>query len=348
MNGIGLGILIIFGLIGLFILWKIIKPYFKRHDTTELTTGGLGSGKTIDTVKDGIVLIRKQRLRYYYIGNPVIWLKNRFRQLANFIRSKHNAKWKKRYLKAIEKNKQRRARHIKQNKYWQLKPLRKYNKKPMLYSNIPIHFKKHLFGREREWSIKFTAPMFCLLEEIIEYSVVIIDELPQFVNQFNWNNELIQNNVNEFITFFRHYIGGFFLTNGQATDDIVCQVRRKLNIATWCFDFKKWGWPIPLFYTVRMCDIMMSDEINTMSTTFVEENTKIHFGLFPPKGTYDSRCYKPRYKNVYKKAENQERWEELTTSKILRLNRTNSPLDDTKTEQQKQEQWNKGEEIWKN
>ena len=62
MNGITLAILIIFGIIGIIILWKILKPYFIKYDSTLCLFGGLGSGKTMTGVKIAIVLIRLQRL----------------------------------------------------------------------------------------------------------------------------------------------------------------------------------------------------------------------------------------------------------------------------------------------
>ena len=94
--------------------------------------------------------------------------------------------------------------------------------------------------------------------------------------------------------------------------------------------------------------MVLSDQVQTMSTTYIEDNTKLHFGLFPPRKTYDTRCYSPRYKNIFKKDEKQPRYKALKTTKVLRLVKYISPLDDTTTEQMKKEQWNKGEETWKN
>lgn len=342
MNSIGLGILIILGVVAAVILYRLLKPYFIKYDTTITVNGGLGSGKTLTCVKIAIVLIRKQRIK--------IWAFNHIKQpIQKFVFSKINNH-------RIKQN----TKHIK-DKNWKIKTLIKIPtkiKKPLLYSNIPIHFKKHMWSRKREWSVKLEAPQLILLKEIREYSVVFVDELAQFVNQFNWKEEIIQNNVNEWITYFRHYIGGYFITNSQATDDIVVQIRRKLNQAIWCFNFKKYGWPIPLFYTIRMCDILLNDQIGTVSTTFIEENTKLHFGLFPPRNTYNTRCYKPRYENVYIKENadtidkinknKKERWKQLTTTQVIRLMQYDSPLDSIRTEQEKKEQWEKGERIWKN
>ena len=321
-------VLIIIGVVAIVWLYKILKPYFIKHDSTMAFVGGLGSGKTLESVKLSIVLIRKQRFyKYYCYQFFQIKIGNGIRKLINKHRAKKRAK-KQTYKKADLE-------------------LKKSRRKPMLYSNIPICFKTHLFGRKKEWAVMLEASELMCLKQIREYSVVMIDELPQFINQFNWNEELIQKNVNEMITFFRHYVGGYWICNCQSADDIVVQIRRKLNQATWCFDFKKWCFG--LFYTNRMCDIMLSDQVSTMSTTFIEDNTKLHFGLFPPKNTYDTRCYSVRYLNIHKPAEiRPPRWANLKTTKVLRLMEYKSPLDDTTTPLQKEQMWEKGEKIWKN
>ena len=332
MNGTTLALTIIAIIIGVIIIWKILKPYFIKYDSTLCVVGGLGSGKTITCVKIAYVLLRKQRIK--------VWFKNLKIKITNFFKKQINKRHKK-YNLAHYEDKDFKAKKIHE--------IKKLYRKPMLYSNIPIHYRKHLwFWSKREWNIILEAPHILCLEEIIEFSIVFIDELPQFINQFNWNQELIQKNVNEFITFFRHYIGGYLITNAQAIDDVVVQIRRKLNQATWCFDFHKYGWPIPLFYTIRMCDMVLSDQVQTMSTTYIEENTKLHFGLFPPRKTYDTRCYSERYKNIYVKHINKPRYKKLKINKVLRLTDYTSPLDDTTTEHQKSEQWKKGEKTWKN
>lgn len=322
--------LIILCIIGVIALYKILKPYFIKYDTTLCVTGGLGSGKTLTTVKTAIVLIRRQRLTKYYIYNGFWNIVNKIRRKNNIRKSKYNTKHFK------DKN-------FKEKK---LKKLHLLRKKPMLYSNLPIYYKTHLIGRKREWSIKLEAPQLTCFELINEYSVVVIDELPQFINQFNWGEEIIQKNVNEFITFFRHYVGGYLLVNAQSTDDVVVQIRRKLNQAVWCYDFKKHL--LGLFYTIRMCDIMLSDQVGTMTTTQLEENTKLHFGLFPAKNTYATRCYKNRINNAYIKEQKMEEHDNIYTNKVLRLMKYTSPLDDTTTKETKKEMYEKGEKIWKN
>ena len=206
-------------------------------------------------------------------------------------------------------------------------------KKPLLYTNIPVCFRSHVFGFKKEWSVQLDVEHILCLKEIREYSVVMIDEFPQFISQFEWDLELVQKNANEFITYFRHYIGGNLILNAQSEDEIECHFRRKLNIGMWCFNFKVWPFPVlPLFYTCRMCDYMLSDNMTTMTTTYVEENTKWRFGFFHKQ--YDTRCYSPRYKKVHIKVPFTKKWQKLKTTKVLRLRPYISPLDDRTTIQQ--------------
>ncbi len=330
MSSILLAVLIILGLIGLLILWKILKPYTLKYDTTLALTGGLGSGKTLTAVKTAVILLRKQRFIKHDIYN-LFWVK-----IPNFF-------YKPIYIAKIKQNLKlsQQGKPIKS-----IKPLRKERPLPQLYSNIPIHFKKHWWSSKREWNKQLEAPHLLCLKKLEEYSVVLIDELPQFINQFNWNEELIKKNVNEFITYFRHLYAGYLITTSQSIDDVVVQIRRKLNHATWCYDFKKWFFG--LFYTMRMCDIVLSDQISTMSTTYLEENTKLHFGMFPPKKTYDTRCYSERINNILVNKDENKRYKKLKTNKVLRLVKYISPLDDKTTKEQKTEQWQKGEKIWEN
>lgn len=310
-------ILIILGVIGLVFLYKWLKPYVMKYDTTILLTGGLGAGKTLEAVKKAMTLTRKNRFFKYYLHNW--WVKH-------FSKPCRTA-WNNRRLKLIAKY----SLKGKQNKklIWKYK---KINKKPLLYSNIPIHFKTHSwFWSKKEWSTELDVEHLMLIKEINEYSVVLIDEMPQFISQFEWDEPLVQKNVNEWITFFRHYVGGHAIFTAQSPDEIECHIRRKLNIAIWCFDFKKHLFG--LFYTNRMCDMMMSDSVTTMSTTYIEENTKLHFGLFP-RNCYDTRCYSPRYEKVHIKLLSTRKWKALKTKKILKLKPYVSPLDTKTTDRQ--------------
>ena len=299
MNSILLAILIIFALICLIILWKILKPYTLKYNTTLFITGELGAGKTLTGVKTAIICIRKNRFKiacYNKIKMPII----------NKIRSWQNKRREKKNLTLL--------------------PYLTKKRRPQLISNIPIHFKSHLFSSEREWSVQLKSEMLVCLEKFPEMSVMLIDELPQLVNQFNWDLQLVQQNINEMITFYRHYYAGNLIITAQSVNDVVVQIRRKCNQAVWCYHMKKYLFG--LFYTIRMADMMLNDNIQSMSTTYIEDNTKLHFGLFPKKNTYDTRCYSERINNAYIEEKTYKRWNKLKTNEIIRMEYYESPLDD--------------------
>ena len=54
---------IIVALVVLFVLYLILRPYLMKHDTAILFVGGLGSGKSLISVKTALRLLRKQRFK---------------------------------------------------------------------------------------------------------------------------------------------------------------------------------------------------------------------------------------------------------------------------------------------
>lgn len=288
MNNTAIVIIVIIALIVLFIGWLIIKPYTIKYDTTLSFTGGIGAGKTLNAVKTARVLWKKRQLRV---------------KILNWIYTK--------------KNKHIRKENIK--RYKAKKPLKKEIElipKPWIYSNIPICMDK----KHNLWSRKLKKEHLLLTERIEIGSIVVIDELPQMVNQFNWNIKEIQNNVNEFITFFRHYIQGNLIITAQSMDDVVAQIRRKLNTYYWLFDFHKFL----CFYRVRICSLQTSEMISSITTTFIEENTKWKYGIIWHK-YYDSHCYSERYDRCTKNEK--KRFMRYKTNKITRFTDYDSPLD---------------------
>ena len=276
------GILIlILALVGVaFILYWWLKPYFIKYDTTLLFVGGLGSGKTLNSVKTALTLYKK---------NVGFWKWCRFKnKFVNLFRKKD---------KKIEFT----------------------MKKPKLYSNIPIKLSGPLSKKDK-YSEVLTKEHLTLKSRLVEYSVVLIDETPLLVNQFNYNLEVVKNNLNEFIALFRHYVGGYLILNGQAESEIVKQIRVKLNVYYWCFDFRKF-WK---FYRCRVLQNRVSEETITLNNEFIEENTKKKYGILTKR--YNSRCYRHRYDVVpFKKSYCFAR-KDLTTDTIISFNKEVSTL----------------------
>lgn len=293
-------LLVILAIIVVALLFAWIRPYTIKYDTTLAITGGLGSGKTLTATKIAINLWKRRHIRW------------RIREWW----TKHFNKWR---TKTNERKDKWNKEHP-NKKQKRIKDLLLHDEEPLLYSNIPLLIKKKLKG-QKIYATKLTKEMLLLKERIHEGSITLIDELPQLVNQFNWNIKEVQDNVNEFITFYRHYIGAHFIVTAQSIDDIVVQIRRKLNSYYWLYDFHKF---LFIFYKVRICNLMTSDLITNISTTFVEDNTKWKYGCLLPR-RYQSRCYKHRYDKVANGKNT--KFKKLYTRKIIRFGNYESPLD---------------------
>ena len=252
--------------ITLFILWKFFKPYFLKYDTTILFTGGIGSGKSLSSVKIAMKLYKKN-----------CW----------------KVKWKNYFRKKEEKL-----------------------EKPQLYSNMPLKIGKN-------YCCKLTKEIITLRERIPQYSVVLIDEMTAICNQYNWNLEEVKYHLNEFIQFFRHYIGGYLITNAQAESEIVKQVRTKLNSYYRCFNFQK----LWIFYRLRVLHLQVSENEVAINQDFIEKNTKWTYGLISKN--YDSRYLRNRYLNI-ENEDKQEHWKKLQTNEIIRFEEYKSRTEDKK------------------
>lgn len=313
---------IILVLVVLLILYLIFKPYFIKYDATLSFTGGLGSGKTLNAVKTGTFLYKKY-LRSTKIHN---WLMRRINQFFIIPHNKKAIKYNEKHKYDIKP---------KMHKIWYEKEQQEL---PRFFSNIPVVIGKKK-GKKIYCNVIEKDMLLLIIKghnykdgqnkaeskgapHIPEHSIVLLDEFPQLINQFNWNQKVVQENVNEFITFFRHYINGQLIITAQSIDDIVCEVRRKLNTYYWLFDFHK---IFHFFYKVRICQFQSSDIVSNVNMGFIEENCKWKYGtLFTRK--YDSRCYSERYPREtddgkYKK------YTKMKTNKIIRFTDYKSPLD---------------------
>lgn len=292
-------ILILIGIIAIILINVILKPYFIKYDTTLLMTGGLGTGKTLTCVKKALQIYKKTCL-------SIKWENFKIR-LFNKIRKRHNKKVDKR-IKACK------TKHI--NK-WQIV---EEHEKPRLITNIPVRISKR-----KGWATVLTKEMLMLTERIPEYSVVLIDETPQMINQFNWNVPDVQNNVNELITFYRHYTGGKLILSAQADSEIVKQIRSKMNTYYHLTNFRKL---FHFFYKIDICQFIASEVVDNVSTAFYEDNVKTTYGCLFSRH-YDSRCFSIRYDKTKEKKTKYKVWAKFKTNKIIRFNKNyESPLDD--------------------
>lgn len=211
---------------------------------------------------------------------------------------------------------------------------------PLLYSSIPIRISQH------EMSAVLTADMLTLQEGFVKGSIVFIDEVDVFANQFAFGNHNViecqskkdikakQEGVDNYdsglfdeeIRLFRHLYSSRaceckLIVNTQATSNITTIIRRRMNTVFVLSRFRKWRIPfISLFfvpYSVEVRNIVITDEITNTSSGSAEDDMRVHIGLIPRKALYDTHCYRHRADTI--PVENDPNtWERLTTERLLK------------------------------
>ena len=157
--------------------------------------------------------------------------------------------------------------------------------KPLLFSNVPIVYKKKFR------SAKLTPEIVLLQKRIPEGSIVLVDEVSGFLNQFEYAKNENVRLFDEFCRFFRQYVGGQMVINDQCSANVVLQIRRRLNTI---YNLNKHRYFLG-FTSVKVREINISDEIIAVD----QKDTNEPYARFLCFGNffkyYESRCYRPRY-----------------------------------------------------
>lgn len=221
---------------------------------------------------------------------------------------------------------------------WKNKFRKKNNRKPepLLYSSIPVKISRV------EKAVILTERHLLLEDKLVEGSVIFLDEIGSFCSQFDFKAKNADV-FDEFVRFFRHYTkGGYFVCNDQCSENIVLQVRRRINTVYNLMGFRRW---FGIFYTVKVRNISISEEIKTIETEDREDNMTSLFGILPLYRRYDTYCYAPRY--GYVDSGNDKKFKNMTKLDILRLPKREVTTIDTKIKKDREEK-QKNQEISEN
>ena len=127
----------------------------------------------------------------------------------------------------------RRAYRQQLKRWKQMRHLPGYDKEPLVYSSIPYQY------APGKWATKLVEEHLLLQRRVRPLSVVYIDEIDVFANQFQYNNPCIVNtkggkedgNFDEFCRLYRHYtLGGRMICNAHELDNLNLTIRRRLNV----------------------------------------------------------------------------------------------------------------------
>ena len=185
-----------------------------------------------------------------------------------------------------------------------LKYVRKHiNSEAQLYSNIPIRISRN------EYSCILTNDILMLQKAIPKGSICMIDELGQYLSQFNFKANNIDN-VEEFMRLYRHYTqGGFLIVNDQSISNVELHFRRRINIMYELIELK--GFLLHIRVEAK-------EMINTEDTfTMVKGDEERYIRMWKPlTRLYDTYVYSDRYliekKDIY-------RWWKMKTNYILKI-----------------------------
>ena len=201
-----------------------------------------------------------------------------------------------------------------QIKRWKwMKHLPGYEEPPLVYSSIPYQY------FPGKWATKLVEEHLLLQRRIRPLSVVYIDEIDVFANQFQYNNPCIVNtkggrgngNFDEFCRLFRHYtLGGRMVCNAQALDNLNLTIRRRLNVEVNLTGIRVVDvGPAFTYYKVNFRHRTGNIEVTTDKKDVIDDYSIQRGIILPAFQMYDTYCYSRRYERVpYKPEETFTEW----------------------------------------
>lgn len=163
--------------------------------------------------------------------------------------------------------------------------------KPILYSNIPIRYKK-------VWSTKLTDKHLIFEERLQGRPIVLIDEVGSVAGQNDYTNYFVVNKFsNYFVRFYRHGYNTKLILTDQSVSSIYKGVRVRLGQIYNLSDFRK---KFFFFYKINCKKLdMIEDSIGTNVNLTNNAESPYLFGLIGKTFKYyDSRCYSPLVTNL--------------------------------------------------
>ena len=188
-----------------------------------------------------------------------------------------------------------------------------YEEPPLVYSSIPLKYEPG------KWATKLTEEHLLLQRRIRPLSVVYIDEIDVFANQFQYNNPCIVNtkggrgrgNFDEFCRLYRHYtLGGRLVANSHELDNLNLTIRRRMNVEVNLtgIDVVSFG-PLFMYYKVMFRHRTGNVEVTTDKKDIIDDYIPQRGFIIPGFKMYDTYCYSRRYERVpYKPEETFTEW----------------------------------------
>jgi hypothetical protein len=194
---------------------------------------------------------------------------------------------------------------------------KKFDTKPKFYSNIPVRV---WFN---QWAYTLTYEHLTLQDRLEEYSTILIDEIGHFASQYEYDHPFVQQYLQEFIRFFRHYTDGKLYLTDQSSSNIVVSIRRRINQI---FNLSNFSRVFIFFYKINVSEIHITEDmLNIQESTLPDAEIPYFFGFLPfkfmrllgLKPRYDSRCYSINYHAKYQ--DHITQWQTYKTDYFIEL-----------------------------
>jgi len=198
--------------------------------------------------------------------------------------------------------------------------------KAYLYSNFPIIVgRRFIFFGKPKYSRVLKREHILMTEILPQGCCVCIDEIGQFASQYDYDNPYVMEYLQEFIRFYRHYLGGKLILTDQCSANIVVCLRRRISIIYCLSNFRRVLCILP-FYLTDVQEFSLSEEqIQSVNVLDRETSKERFFGFLQYKWIsrhlklfkYDSRCYSIMYMAEKNKTNAPLKWEKLKTNYLI-------------------------------
>lgn len=266
-------ILILIVLVLVYILYQYLNGYKFGEENIIIVTGSPGTNKSYTSISLAIKRYKKN-LKDYYI-NLIIY------KIFKFIpRVREN-------YKDLEK--------------------------PELFTNIPVRIRvKKFFGLFKEkWSKILDYKHIILLSNIPKRSVLLMDEMSEYANQYSYDNVLVKVKFQEFVRFVRHYGKEWYIyANDQSIELITKIFRLRICVNLVLYNLRK--------FPFRFYKVKVFENIINAPPLLQQDNTSYIFGKYRKKKNkfYDTHCYSENYKPIY--FDNKE-WDDFKAGLVLSI-----------------------------
>ena len=162
---------------------------------------------------------------------------------------------------------------------------------PLIYSNIPIEFKRK---HKKIKSKLLTIDILTLNKRVREGSIIIVDEFGSVASQYDWNNDKVLDYLNLLMRDFRQFTkGGYLVITDQRLGSLPIEVRNRINTIYNCISCK---WYFNLFVKCTYAPLQFTQNVEQYTAKTLIELKQSH--TYIAKNYYDTYALSDLYQKI--------------------------------------------------